>query len=203
MSWLARIVFCLSLSAAIWLCIPERVYRSAPGILSPNPPMQREHPPKVIAQRDGFEIAAVADFSLEARVLGTKRYRIGPDVGLAPIDIGVGWAKMSDQRILDQFSLSMGNRFFFYSWKDRPPLPEKEIMVSMANIHAIAADGSIADRIAALRTGELIILHGKLVNVKGPKGFKWNSSLRRDDTGNGACEVCYVTGIWAEPPPKG
>ena len=34
---------------------------------------------------------------------------------------------------------------------------------------------------------------GYLVNATGPGGEAWNSSLRRDDTGNGACEVFYVT----------
>jgi hypothetical protein len=29
--------------------------------------------------------------------------------------------------------------------------------------------------------------------VRGPGGFAWNTSLRRDDTGGGACEI-----LWAE-----
>jgi hypothetical protein len=29
--------------------------------------------------------------------------------------------------------------------------------------------------------------------VRGPGGFTWNTSLRRDDTGGGACEI-----LWAE-----
>jgi len=32
-----------------------------------------------------------------------------------------------------------------------------------------------------------------LVDVRGPSGFVWNTSLRRDDTGGGACEI-----LWAE-----
>jgi hypothetical protein len=31
-----------------------------------------------------------------------------------------------------------------------------------------------------------------LVDIRGPGGFSWNTSLRRDDTGNGACEIVYV-----------
>jgi hypothetical protein len=31
--------------------------------------------------------------------------------------------------------------------------------------------------------------------VRGPNGFTWNSSRTREDTGNGACELVFVTGV--------
>jgi hypothetical protein len=46
-----------------------------------------------------------------------------------------------------------------------------------------------------LRRGEFVAMRGYLVNVTGPNGFSWNTSLRRDDTGNGACELFYVEAI--------
>ena len=45
-------------------------------------------------------------------------------------------------------------------------------------------------------------MRGYLVNVGGPDGFSWNTSLRRDDTGNGACEVFYVESVEAKPEPQ-
>ena len=33
---------------------------------------------------------------------------------------------------------------------------------------------------------------GYLVDVRGPGGFIWNTSLTRDDTGDGACEIVWV-----------
>ena len=46
-------------------------------------------------------------------------------------------------------------------------------------------------------------MRGYLVNASFPDGSSWNSSLRRDDTGNGACEVFYVQSITAaETAPK-
>jgi hypothetical protein len=42
------------------------------------------------------------------------------------------------------------------------------------------------------RPGEVVTLRGYLVDVRGPNGFRWNTSLRRDDTGDGACELMWV-----------
>ena len=49
-----------------------------------------------------------------------------------------------------------------------------------------------------VRRGEFVAMRGYLVTVGGPDGFYWNTSLRRDDTGNGACEVFYVESVEAK-----
>ena len=33
---------------------------------------------------------------------------------------------------------------------------------------------------------------GFLVDVRGPGGFAWNTSMTRNDTGDGACEIVWV-----------
>jgi hypothetical protein len=38
----------------------------------------------------------------------------------------------------------------------------------------------------------VVALTGYLVEVRGPDGFRWRSSLTREDTGNGACELVWV-----------
>jgi len=43
-----------------------------------------------------------------------------------------------------------------------------------------------------VRQGELVHLDGFLVDASRPDGWRWRSSLRRDDTGDGACELVYV-----------
>ena len=100
---------------------------------------------------------------------------------------------MSDQAVLDQFKLSMSNRFFFYQWNEAPAIPPEEIMRSAANNHVIAANDAVRKTIRSLVPGHIVTMSGYLVNATGPGGETWNSSLRRDDTGNGACEVFYVT----------
>jgi hypothetical protein len=107
---------------------------------------------------------------------------------------------MSDQAVLDHLNISQGNRFYFYEWRNTPPIPEKEIIDHSSNNHLIAADSSIARVISDLYPGEIVTLKGYLVNISKPNGFHWNTSLSRTDTGNGACEVFYVEGIEAVRP---
>jgi len=40
--------------------------------------------------------------------------------------------------------------------------------------------------------GKLVNIQAKLANKPGPYDITWNSSLSRQDTGAGACELIYV-----------
>ena len=44
----------------------------------------------------------------------------------------------------------------------------------------------------SVRSVEVVKLSGYLVQVNASDGWHWKSSLIREDTGNGACEVVYV-----------
>ena len=59
-------------------------------------------------------------------------------------------------------------------------------------MHMVPANDAIESRLKKLRPGQLVTAGGWLVDIRGPGGFSWNTSLRRDDTGNGACEIVYV-----------
>ncbi len=99
---------------------------------------------------------------------------------------------MSDQAVLDQLEVSQGNRFFFYRWRNAPPIPLDEIVSHAANLHVIAGSGEVARSVRKLRRGEVVKMSGYLVNVSGPNGFYWPTSLTRSDSGRGACELFYV-----------
>jgi hypothetical protein len=49
-----------------------------------------------------------------------------------------------------------------------------------------------------LRPGQIVTIGGYLVDVRGPNGFTWNTSLTRGDTGNGACEIVWVESLSVE-----
>ena len=99
---------------------------------------------------------------------------------------------MSDQSVLDQLKISQSMRFYWYEYRLPPPIPQNEIARHSTNIHIIPANDSIASACESLRAGELIHLEGELVEATGPGIGTWRSSLRRDDTGNGACELLLV-----------
>lgn len=59
-------------------------------------------------------------------------------------------------------------------------------------MHMIPADRSIEKAMRSVRKGQIVHFKGKLVEVSGGGGFVWRSSMTRNDTGNGACELVYV-----------
>ena len=78
---------------------------------------------------------------------------------------------------------------------DQPPIPQRELDRSIANLHVLPADEFVLRRIEALRPGERVRGSGLLVAAKRADGWHWTSSLTREDTGNGACELIYLTAI--------
>ena len=53
----------------------------------------------------------------------------------------------------------------------------------------------ISKIIKNVRTGHVVALEGYLVKVDSQDGWWWRSSLTRNDTGNGACEVVWVNEV--------
>lgn len=188
----ARLVALLLLAAPVWLFLSVRPLRHAPGVLVKEVPSQTNIAPKPLGQMGGWRVIAMAKYHLCGRVLGTKRYYNDPQAELVPVDVAVGWRQMSDQSVLDRLGISMSNRFYFYEWPDEPPIPQDVIKVSSANNHVIAANPEVRKLIRGLRHGQILTMDGYLVNATGPEGRAWNSSLTREDTGNGACELFYV-----------
>jgi hypothetical protein len=175
-----------------WFYWPWRPIPRGPGILAPAEPVQTSISKVPLGTRDGFQIEGLAAYEITARVLRTKHYHSGPTSKLAPFDVAVAWGPMSDQAILDQLRITQGNRFFFYRWRNAPPLPAQQMISHAANMHVISANPRVASFVRWVRPGEVVKMRGYLVNVRGPNGFHWNSSLTRHDSGSGACELFYV-----------
>ena len=47
----------------------------------------------------------------------------------------------------------------------------------------------------AAASGQIVTISGYLVDISGPDGFVWNTSMTRSDKGNGACEIVYVEAL--------
>jgi hypothetical protein len=190
-----RAILLLLVTTLTWWWWSSRPLRYPDGVLVAESPVQEDISPKALPDRNGFHLTPVARYHLRARVLGTKRYHAGLQSHLVPVDVAIGWGRMSDQAALDQLRLTMGNRFFFYEWEGAPPIPKDELMRSAANNHVIAANPAVASAVSWLRVGQLVEMAGWLVDADGPENFHWPTSRRRDDTGNGACELFYVESL--------
>jgi hypothetical protein len=60
-------------------------------------------------------------------------------------------------------------------------------------MHMIGATDVIERKLKSVRAGQIVKLSGYLVEARGADGWIWRSSLTRDDTGAGACELVWVT----------
>jgi hypothetical protein len=179
------------LGAVVFQLWTDREIRYDPGMIAPETPVQRDVRNTEPIARDGYLLTPLATFEVEARVLSAKRYRWGREADLSPVDLALGWGRMSDQHILDKIKVSQSGRFYF--WRaDELPIPINEISSHSANMHLIPATDDIARALKKVRKGSIVSFEGYLVKIEATDGWHWRSSLTRADTGNGACEVVYV-----------
>lgn len=184
-------VFLLIVGSAYVLFIHEDRVVLSPGVKAPDEPTQFNIDPLVVYEDDDHQITAVAEFRLQAKVLGRERYRNDTEAALSPIDLALGWQRMSDQSVVDEIEFSQRGRW--YTWRtNNLPIPLRDIERCSANMHMIPKDDTVRDALLAVRTGEIIAMEGYLVNVSASNGWTWNTSRTRDDTGNGACEIVWV-----------
>jgi hypothetical protein len=193
--WLLACGLFLSLLLAHrWL---ERPIKHEPGILASEPPLQEPVSESTFGLGD-YRLTRRARFQLRARVLSVERYWLGREADLAPLDLALGWGVMSDEKVLERIDVHQGSRWYFTRFQRPAPVPETDIVNSSGNMHMIPASRAVGRRLNDLRRGHLVRLVGYLVDVDHPSGWQWRTSLRRDDSGAGACEIFYVEEIHAE-----
>ena len=143
---------------------------------------------------NGYTIIPLQSFQIEARVLSTKNYSLGREADLSPVDFALGWGSMSDEAILSKVDISQSNRFYYWH-VDEFPIPRRDIETQSANMHMIPATSQIEKMLKAVRPGQVVKFSGYLIEAKASDGWHWKSSLSREDTGNGACELVFVKAL--------
>lgn len=191
--WLVPVVLLVCAYFAWQRLVVERPVRHGPGVVAASVPLQRELGVEAPAfEKNGFRARALASFELEARVIRSKSYCCFGADRLAPVDVVFGWGGMSDEAVLARLDVAQSGRFYFWRYEGTAPIPRREIETSSANMHLIPATGAVEKKIRSLRAGQVVSLKGYLVEVRGDGGFTWRSSLTREDTGAGACELIWV-----------
>ena len=171
---------------------PSAVERG-PGVLAPQAPLQRDLAAGQPQIRHGdFKLTPLAEFRTESRLLSRLSYSMDEGAALSPLDFALGWGRMSDTTVIEQLDVRQAARFFSYRWPDQPPIPPREIVRSATNVHLIPADAAVSGALARLRAGDVIRLEGLLVEAHRSDGWHWRSSLSREDSGAGACELLLV-----------
>ncbi|MFC7302082.1 hypothetical protein [Cognatiluteimonas weifangensis] len=167
-----------------------------PRVTGGQPPLQSAVPAALQPFRLAVaQLQPLAGFSVEARVLSRKDYRRGREAELSPTDLALGWGAMAADGLAQRLDVTQSGRWYHYRWSGAPPLPPREIARSSANMHLIPAGAAAAAALRAVRAGERVRIDGWLVQAEAPDGWRWRSSLSREDTGAGACELVYVCTI--------
>lgn len=162
-----------------------------PGIKAPLPPYQSAIESPVTTTKNDYKITELASFNLTAKVLGKENYFFDQGSDLSPVDLALGWGRMSDESVVNKISISQSGRW--YRWNTETfPIPRREIETHSANMHMIPANDKVKSALKRVRKGQIIQLFGSLVKVESSKGWRWKSSLTREDTGGGACELIWV-----------
>jgi hypothetical protein len=110
-------------------------------------------------------------------------------------DVCVVWGEAIANGSYRKVTYESGEFTCYYGWSAilSPPYnPEK-----MSNNHLLPANDIVAHQIRGIRTGDQVRMNGLLVDYRVSSGgrdvFTRQTSLTRNDTGNGACEIVYVT----------
>ncbi|CUA83239.1 MULTISPECIES: hypothetical protein [Gulbenkiania] len=175
--------------------------RVADGIRIDATPLQTPADGVAPVVVNGYTLTPLARFDISARVLSRREYKQDREAELSQLDLALGWGAMSDSAVLRKLEITQSDRFFF--WRASAlPIPRDEVVRSASNMHLIPADPTVRRTLLSAGKGDGVHLTGYLVEARGQKNYVWRSSLSREDSGRGACELVYVTAAEVLPLPE-
>jgi hypothetical protein len=178
-----------------WHWYVNRPLHTPDGMLAEGEPQQTNVADGEKVQMGRWTLTVRATYRVTARVLGREPYHFDSLSDLIPEDLALGWGPMSDSRVLKTLEISQGNRFYYWRPTAATTIARDSIIAHSANTHVIPQNLEIARQLERLRPGEVVTLSGELVDGTRNDGRWIKTSLVRNDTGPGACEVMLVTEV--------
>jgi len=155
--------------------------------------------PIPIKFKDGdAELTPKAKYKIAAKVCGTKRYSEPWHALVAPYDLCLAWGRLATENFKDKLKYSQDMRWYQFVIHRDAPVDVNYVSTHSANVHVIFSDMNLIKTVSRFDEGDIIEMNGYLVFLKGKyKGYEiwWNSSLTREDTGDGSCELFYIKSI--------
>ena len=145
-----------------------------------------------------FTLTPVAEYKISGMVVSKEAYSSDWDGKISPVDLAIVWGKLAEPEYDSYISYSQRNRWYFYNYKSGSPFDNSYIISRSGNHHIIPANENVHRAIKTIKEKERVVLEGFLVNIKGTykeQTVTWNTSLSRTDTGNGSCELFYVSKV--------
>jgi hypothetical protein len=192
---LRALLFCLLIAGGGWQGWHHwrlRPIHPSDGLLAPEEPVQANLAGAQTIVHGRWTLTPRARYDITARILSREDYSFDPLSDLVPEDLALGWGAMSDNRVLRELKISQGSRFYSFRPVTQMPIPVQQAISHSANTHVIPGTSFVRSQLANLRVGQVVHLEGVLVDGVRGDGFYFHTSLTREDTGAGACEVMLV-----------
>lgn len=196
MRWLQILAICV-VSYAAYQFFSNRAIKHPDGLVTAASDPEQSYTSDADFTFKQYSIKPLKDFKIVARVLSAEHYSTDTGADLVPVDLALGWGPMSDTAVINQLNISQSGRFYRYNYKLPAPIPPREIVEHSANMHMIPSTDAIAKQLHDVRAGQIVHLTGNLVEAKDlQKNWTWRSSLTREDSGGGACELIWVKSLY-------
>jgi hypothetical protein len=162
----------------IWFYERTRPIPQPPGILAQDPPQisaVADKPP--VFERNNHVLTGLAGFRAKARVLSVERYSRDRESRISPLDIVLGWGRLSDSVTLKGVDVAQTERRLLFKSYD-PAFPDEVAVGHVLNLHLVAADEQIEARLKQLRAGSVVEIEGWLVEAVAGDGWRWRGEAR-------------------------
>lgn len=140
------------------------------------------------------ELQLLATYRISAAVKSIEDYTTDFTSQISPRDFALAWADINKPRIDRYVSYSQKERWYYFTLKGGSGVDIDYVDLNTANTHIIPANDEVAALVKDVTLEDYITMEGYLVNAIFTNG-SWSSSLIREDTGDGSCEILYVTDI--------
>lgn len=140
------------------------------------------------------KLELLATYEISAAVKSTIDFSTDFSSQISPRDFALAWADVNEPRIDRYVSYSQKDRWYFFTVRGGGNVDIDYVDLNSANTHIIPANDQVLATVLEVETNDYITMKGYLVNAIFVNG-SWSSSLVREDTGDGSCEIMYVTDI--------
>ena len=161
-------------------------------------PYESEEPIVIGIKKSVYHLTPLAEYKLSGKMVSKKYYSDDWDGEISPVDLAIVWGELAEPEYGRYITFWHSPRWYHYKWKEGSPVDASYIVTHSSNNHIIPANENIWRAIKTIKKKDGIVLEGLLVNLKGSyKGqtVAWNTSLSRNDTGSGSCELFYVNKV--------
>ena len=169
---------------------------SGPAAISD--PIQSELMEKHITHIDlngnQIPVTLIAPYEGSFGVKGVKKYTTDGASVVSPRDYVLAWGELLNEEVDAEIKYSQSNRWYYYTYSPQSIVTEDYISTHSANTHIVPSNQGLLRTIKKVKNNDYITLEGYLAIVHFDRG-DWESSITREDTGDGACEILYVTDI--------